>query len=105
MLIVGLSGGMDAIGENRSFLFHGTRHHDSATVLVEGVRVVTAIEEERLSRIKHTSKGAISAIEFCLRRRKITLNDVDQFIVCGDEPFLMEDCGWPTGGSHRLQPV
>jgi carbamoyltransferase len=85
---MGLSGGGDLTYENRDFLFpHGERH-DSAAVLVDNGRVVAGIEEERLNRIKHTNKGAVSAIKFCLNAHGARLNDLDQLIIGGDESFL-----------------
>lgn len=88
MLIMGLSGGGDPAYENRDFLFpHGERH-DSAAVLVDEGRVVAGIEEERLNRIKHTNKGAVSAIKFCLNTYGARLNDLDQMVIGGDENFL-----------------
>ena len=88
MLVMGLSGGGDPTYENRNFLFpHGERH-DSAAVLVDDGRVVAGIEEERLNRIKHTNKGAVSAIKLCLNAYGARLNDLDRLIIGGDENFL-----------------
>ncbi len=53
--ILGLSGGFDPVHTNE-FQFPHSFAHDSAAVLLQNGRVVSAIEEERLNRIKHTNK-------------------------------------------------
>lgn len=88
MLVLGISGGLDQVYAERDFLFPYGTFHDSAAVLVEDGKVVAAIEEERLNRIKHTSKGAVSAIRFCLNSRSLRLNDLDQLAVYADEKGL-----------------
>ena len=88
MLVLGISGGLDQVYAERDFLFPYGTFHDSAAVLVEDGKVVAAIEEERLNRIKHTSKGAVSAIRFCLQTRRVRLNDLDQLAVYADEKGL-----------------
>lgn len=52
-------------------------YHDSAAVLLKDGEVVAAIEEERLSRNKHTGKFPRRAIQFCLSHAGIELEDVD----------------------------
>jgi len=59
-------------------------YHDAAAVLVEDGVVVAAIEEERLSRRKHSGKFPYLAIEHCLRARGLTLDDID-YIAYGEE--------------------
>ncbi|HZL96390.1 MAG TPA: carbamoyltransferase N-terminal domain-containing protein, partial [Vicinamibacterales bacterium] len=85
MLTLGLSGGLDLLDQDRRYLFPLGSYHDSAAALVDDGRVVAAVEEERLNRIKHTSKGAISAIRFCLDRRCAQLRDLDALVIYGDE--------------------
>lgn len=88
MLILGISGGLDPVYINREFLFPRNTCHDSAAVLIDDGKVVAAIEEERLNRIKHTNKGALSAIRFCLDSYGIHLNDLDRIAAYGDEKFV-----------------
>jgi carbamoyltransferase len=88
MLVLGISGGLDQVYAERDFLFPYGTFHDSAAVLVEDGKVLAAIEEERLNRIKHTSKGAVSAIRFCLQSYGARLNDLDQLAVYADEKGL-----------------
>ncbi|WP_422001465.1 carbamoyltransferase [Reyranella sp.] len=51
--------------------------HDAAAVLLKDGAVVAAIEEERLSREKHTSRFPQLAIAACLAEAGIGLRDVD----------------------------
>ena len=85
MRTIGLSGGLDLVSEHREYLFPPGTCHDSAAVLVEDGEVVAAIEEERLNRIKHTSKGAANAVRFCLTQAGLSLADVDQVVYYGSE--------------------
>src|SRR6476660_3189354 len=52
--------------------------HDSAAVLVEDGRVVAAVEEERLNRVKHTNKFAAASARACLDLAGISLAEVDR---------------------------
>ena len=85
MLTLGLSGGLDLVHQNREYLFPRGTCHDAAAVLVEDGNVFAAIEEERVNRIKHTSKGPVGAIRFCLATRGIRLADVDHVVFYGSE--------------------
>lgn len=88
MLVLGISGGSDPVYENRDYLYPHGEIHDSAAVLVDDGKVVAAIEEERLNRIKHTGKGAVSAIRFCLGSCGVRLGDIDKLVIPGDEQIL-----------------
>lgn len=88
MLVLGISGGADLVFENRDFLYPYGEVHDSAAVLVDKGNIVAAIEEERLNRIKHTNKGPISALRFCLDSYGAQLKDVDRLVVATDEQVI-----------------
>lgn len=77
MLILGWHGNPRTIEteDRESFAYH-----DAAAALLEDGRVVAAIEEERLSRVKHTNVFPTRAISFCLEQARATLQDVD-FVV------------------------
>lgn len=62
-------------------------YHDSAATLIEDGVIVTAIEEERFSRIKHDNSFPFKAIEFCLKSNKITIKDIDH-IAYYEKPLL-----------------
>jgi len=71
--------------------FIGNRYllgHDSAAVLISNGIVMTAIEEERLSRIKHTDKAPISAIRYCMESNHLSIEDIDYVAVNFDEATL-----------------
>ena len=62
-------------------------YHDSAAALVIDGKVICAIEEEKLSGIKHDSSFPFKAIQWCLEYTKITIDEVD--MVCWyEEPNI-----------------
>ena len=52
-------------------------HGDSSACLLKDGRIVNAIEEERIRRIKHWAGFPSEAIKFCLKDAGITINDVE----------------------------
>jgi carbamoyltransferase len=62
--------------------------HDSAAALVVGGRVVAAIEEERLSRVKHTSRFPVLAIRACLDLGGLKPESIDRFAYYSREGYL-----------------
>lgn len=65
----------------------GWGHHDAAAVLVEDGRVVAAIEEERLNRVKHSSAFPVQAAARCLELAGVRLGDVDRVAVAFSEAY------------------
>ncbi len=55
-------------------------YHDSAAALLIDGKVIAAIEEEKLSGIKHDSSFPFKAIQWVLNYAKITIDEVD--MVC-----------------------
>ena len=51
-------------------------YHDSAAALVQDGKVVNAIQEERLSRIKHDSSFPINSINYCTHNLATILNQM-----------------------------
>ncbi|MEH2170909.1 MAG: carbamoyltransferase C-terminal domain-containing protein [Nostoc sp.] len=76
MLVLGFTGGLELISEERRG-YDDVWLHDAACVLIEDGKVVCAIEEERLNRIKHTNKFPLESFRFCLKTHGIQLQDVD----------------------------
>ncbi len=66
---------------------YGWGHHDAAAVLVEDGRVVAAIEEERLNRVKHSSAFPLRSIRRCLEKAGVALDEVDRVGVAFSEPY------------------
>ena len=62
-------------------------YHDSAATLIKDGEIISAIQEERLTRIKHDSSLPINSIKYILNENKITLNEVDS-ICFYDKPLL-----------------
>lgn len=80
---MGLSGGPSLVFENMLNLGFNM-FHDSAAVLMDDGKVLTAIEEERLNRIKHTNKAPVSSIKAYLEKNNLSLNDIDKFAIYFD---------------------
>jgi carbamoyltransferase len=51
--------------------------HDSAAAIIKDGEILAAIEEERLSRVKHTSAFPLRAIQYCLDQAGARLSDCD----------------------------
>lgn len=105
MLVLGLSGGLDTVQQNRKHLFVPGTFHDAAAALVEDGKVVAAIEEERFNRIKHTQKGAVNAIRFCLNVRGVDLTGIDHLVYYGSDEGLTLWTHHLFYGSRDAQPV
>ena len=66
------------------FLGINAVYHESAAALVENGRIVAAVEEERLIRVKHGKKATIEgaltmpvkAIEWCLKKAQVNFDDL-----------------------------
>lgn len=86
MLILGISGGVAFPYEENLYDMRFALLHDSSAVLVRDGQVVAAIEEERLTRIKHTDTAPINAMKFCLDSCGATIDDVDKIAV-----YIKED--------------
>jgi len=52
-------------------------HPDSSAALIKDGVLIAAVEEERFTRIKHWSGFPGQAINFCLTKAKISINDID----------------------------
>ena len=61
--------------------------HDSAAAIFKNGILIAAIEEEKLSRIKHDYNFPENAIKFCLDQAKITSEELD-YIVFYEKPFI-----------------
>lgn len=62
-------------------------YHDSAAALIKDGKILSAVQEERFTRIKHDSSFPINSIKFCLSNSLIDINDID-YIVFYEKPFL-----------------
>ena len=62
-------------------------YHDSAACLINDGKILSAVQEERFTRIKHDKSFPEKAIQFCLKENKIKKEDVD-YIVFYDNWYL-----------------
>ncbi|MCK5851112.1 MAG: carbamoyltransferase, partial [Kiritimatiellae bacterium] len=56
-------------------------YHDSTASIVADGKLVVAIEEERLSRYKHTDEFPVRAVERCLKIAELDTDDIDAIAV------------------------
>lgn len=82
MLVLGFHGGRKREDEdNRT----GYAQHDSAAVLIRDGEILSAIEEERLNRIKHSNCFPARAIRYCLAEHRLGLADVDRIVTNSEQ--------------------
>ncbi|CAN7625168.1 hypothetical protein LJR235_004665 [Pararhizobium sp. LjRoot235] len=55
--------------------------HDASACVISNNEIKCAIEEERLSREKHTSKFPVRAIARCLKQANLTLDEIDHIAI------------------------
>jgi len=65
-------------------------YHDAAAVLIKDGNIIIAIEEEKLTRIKHDFNFPTNAIKKCLEFERIDLSEI-QAIVFYDKPLVKFD--------------
>ncbi|MGM0608482.1 MAG: carbamoyltransferase family protein, partial [Candidatus Muiribacteriota bacterium] len=61
-------------------------YHDSAACLISDEKVY-ALQEERLTRIKHTPELPVNAVKYCLESANISIDEVD-YVVFYEKPYL-----------------
>lgn len=62
-------------------------YHDSAATIAIDGKIISAVQEERFSRIKNDASFPVNAIKFCLLHSGLKLNQIDH-IVYYEKPFL-----------------
>ena len=62
-------------------------YHDSAAALIADGKILSAVQEERISRQKHDSRFPKNAILYCLEANELTLDDIFS-IIYYEKPFL-----------------
>ena len=80
MLVLGLSGGASLAFEKKLDV-GAVMFHDAAAVLLKVGEVLSAIEEERINRIKHTNKAPVKAIKACLESNGLQLKNIDKVAI------------------------
>ena len=61
-------------------------HSDSSACIFTDDKLIAAVEEERFTRSKHTSKFPINSIKFCLEEANISISDVN-FVTINTNPY------------------
>ena len=62
-------------------------YHDSAATLIRNGEIISAVQEERFTRIKHDRNFPVNAINYCLKTSQICIEDLD-IIVYYEKPLL-----------------
>ena len=62
-------------------------YHDSAAALIENGNILSAVQEERFTRVKHDPSFPMNSIKYILKENNIRLADI-QYVVFYDKPFL-----------------
>ncbi len=52
-------------------------YHDSSACLLKNGKIIAAAEEERFTRKKHDNSFPFNAITFCLKKEKITIQEIN----------------------------
>lgn len=61
-------------------------HSDTSACIFKNGKLIAAAEEERFTRLKHTSNFPINAINFCLNEAEIKFSDIDT-VTINSNPF------------------
>ena len=61
-------------------------YHDSACCLIKDGKILSAVQEERFTRIKHDSSFPINSILYCLNDAGIKSGDIN-YVAFYDKPF------------------
>ncbi|WP_209648861.1 carbamoyltransferase family protein [Kibdelosporangium banguiense] len=88
MLVLGLSGGFSREDVELTPDIQDNFFHDAAACLLRDGHVLAAVEQERLNRIKQTTKFPARAVRACLAEAGVTLADVDRISYYFREDFL-----------------
>jgi carbamoyltransferase len=62
-------------------------YHDSAAALINDGEIISAAQEERFTRKKHDHNFPINAVNFCMNRSNLKIEDID-IVAFYDKPFL-----------------
>ena len=62
-------------------------YHDSAAALIKDGEIISAVQEERFSRIKHDAQYPYNAVNYILKESNLKLSEIDH-VVFFEKPFL-----------------
>ena len=72
--------------DNRYILGINFLHSDTSSCIFKNGQLIAAAEEERFSRIKHTSSFPIKSMNFCLNEAGIDISNLD-ILTVNSNPF------------------
>ena len=64
-------------GESLNIIGISSGYHDSACCLMKDGMLLSAVQEERFSRIKHDKSLPLRAFRYCLDQAGLTISDID----------------------------
>jgi carbamoyltransferase len=91
MIVLGFNGSARSAEEDDE---NSLYMHDAAAVLMQDGKLISAMEEERLNRLKHTNCFPSSAIRYCLDNAGIGWDEVDCIVKVAEEKSLAFDVQW-----------
>jgi carbamoyltransferase len=62
-------------------------YHDSSACIIKDGKILSAVQEERFSRVRHDHSFPFKSIEFCLKQNNLKASEID-YVVYYDKPFL-----------------
>ncbi|MBM4387416.1 MAG: hypothetical protein FJ088_06720, partial [Deltaproteobacteria bacterium] len=65
-------------------------YHDSAACLIRNGEIITAVQEERFTRVKHDSSFPVNSIGYCIESAGITPGEISH-VVFYEKPLLKFD--------------
>ena len=65
-------------------------YHDSGAALIKSGKILSAVQEERFTRIKHDNNFPYNSIDYCLKENDLKIEDIDE-IVFYENPKLKMD--------------
>jgi carbamoyltransferase len=78
MKVLGIHGGPHFLEDSNPL---ATAYHDAAAVLLEDGRIIAAVEEERITRMKHCNSFPLNAIRYCLESTNTVWHEVDRVAI------------------------
>ena len=62
-------------------------YHDSAASLIRNGEIISAVQEERFTRIKHDASFPFNSIKYCLNSENLNWSNIDAFVFY-EKPFI-----------------
>ena len=76
--------------------------HDTAACIVEDDKVLVAIEEERLTGVKHSKEFPNRSIAYYLDALEISAEQIDQVAICLDTSLMLQNRYLANNQLHQM---